>query len=121
MRERLIETVKKYAVILAVGATYLLFVLLTGIGIPCVFNKLTGWLCPACGVSRMIISAVKLDFVAAFHYNPFLFVNAPVILFCLIYPDIAYVKHGCRSYRWINIILWAEIAMLLLFGVLRNF
>ena len=116
----MLKTVKKYVIILAVGVAYLLFTLLTGIGIPCVFNKLTGMLCPGCGITRMIISAVKFDFVVAFRYNPFLFVNAPVILFCLIYSEIGYIKNGCRSNRWINIILWVEIVMLLLFWVFRN-
>ena len=120
MKSRLSKTVKKYAIILAVGVAYLIFTLCTGKGIPCIFYTLTGFECPACGVSRMIVSVVRLDFVDAYHCNPFLFVTAPVILFCLIYSDVRYVISGDGALGKLSIILWVEIALAMLFGVVRN-
>ena len=111
---------KKYAVILLIGVAYLIFTLLTGIGIPCVFYKLTGLQCPACGISRMLISLAHLDFAAAFRYNAFLLVTAPVLLFCLIYPDVRFVLHGDRKMGWVNGLLWCELVLLIVFGVVRN-
>lgn len=120
-RERLHSVLKKYAIVLGIAVAYLIVVLVTGWGLPCLFFTVTKLQCPACGVSRMLLSLLRLDFVAAFHYNPYLFVNAPVILFCLGYSEAQYVKTGSRVHRrWVNIILWIEIGLALLFGVVRN-
>ena len=121
MRSRLYGVLKKYAIILGIGLAYLIFTLLTGIGIPCLFYRLTGFQCPACGVSRMIVSVAKLDFAAAFHYNAFLLVTAPILLFCLIYPDVRFVLSGNRKLGWVNVVLWCELILLVVFGVIRNF
>lgn len=121
-RERLCRTLKKYAIVLAVAVAYLMVVLMTGWGVPCLFFTVTKLQCPACGVSRMLLSLLRLDFAAAFRYNPYLLVNAPIILVCLGYSEMQYVKTGSRSLcRWVNVVLWAEIGLALLFGVLRNF
>lgn len=120
-RERLHKTLKKYAIVLGVAVVYLIFVLSTGWGLPCLFFEITRLRCPACGVSRMLLALLRLDFVAAFRYNPYLFVNAPVILFCLGYSEIQYVRTGSRIHpKWVSVILWCEIGLALLFGVLRN-
>ncbi len=120
MRDRLRQTVRKYAIILTAGVAYFIFVMLTGIGIPCLFYTVTGWQCPACGISRMLIALARLDLTAAYSYNQFLFINLPVILLCLIWSDIKYVRVGDRSLGRLNIILWIETVMALAFGVVRN-
>ena len=120
MKERLRQTVKKYVVGLTVGALYAVWVLCTGIGIPCLFRTITGWQCPACGISRMLLSLLRLDFRAAYAYNPFLFVTAPLLLGCLIGSDVHYIKTGNSSLgKWI-FLLWGEIVFALIFGVWRN-
>ena len=120
-RERLHGVLKKYAIVLGIAIAYLILVLATGWGIPCIFYTVTGLQCPACGVSRMLLALLRLDVVAAFWYNPYLFVNAPIILFCLGYSEVQYVKTGSRTHRrWINIVLWIEIGLALLFGIARN-
>ena len=120
MKERCWRVLKKYVIILGIGVAYLVFVMLTGWGIPCVFHAVTGLLCPACGVSRMLVSLARLDFAAAYAYNPFLLLTSPIILFCLLYGDVKYVLKGDRHMgKWV-ILAWAEIGGLLAFGVLRN-
>lgn len=121
MRERLIKTIKKYAVLLVIGTAYLIWVFCTDIKIPCVFHLLTGYDCPACGVTRMLTSIAKFRFAEAYAYNPFLFLHLPIILFCLGYSDVRYIKTGNRTLGKLSIVLWIEIALLLLFGILRNF
>ncbi|MBQ9773804.1 MAG: DUF2752 domain-containing protein [Clostridia bacterium] len=111
---------KKYLIVLGIGMLYLLFVLGTGIGLPCVFYLLTGWQCPSCGVSRMFLAVTRLDFAAAFHYNSFLFVTSPVILFCIVAPDVCYVRTGRCSLGRASVLLWIEIALAVAFGVFRN-
>jgi len=57
-----------------------LYVWLThgGSGAPttCMFHRLTGYPCPTCGSTRMVVSAFHGDFVAAFLYNPLMFLLA---------------------------------------------
>ena len=120
MRKRLVKTLKKYAVLFGAGVAYLIFTLYTGWGVPCFFYKLTGLKCPACGVSRMTVSLARLDLRAAFEYNPFLFVTGPVILFCVVYSNVRYVKTGDASMGKLGFILWMEIIFALAFGIVRN-
>lgn len=68
----------------------------------------------------MILSLARLDFVSAFNYNPFLLVTSPVILFCLVYSDVRYVRTGNASMGKLGFILWIEIAFALVFGIMRN-
>ncbi len=120
-KERLHRLLKKYAIVLGVAIAYLIFVLVTEWGIPCPFFTVTKLRCPACGISRMLLALLRLDFAEAFWHNPYLFVNAPVILFCLGYSDLQYVRTGGRMQRgWVNAVLWSEVGLALLFGVLRN-
>ena len=120
MRERLWRTVRKYVIVLTLGIAYSILVMLTGIGIPGLFYTVTGWQCPACGISRMLLSLMRLDFIGAYSYNQFLFINLPVILLCLIWSDIKYVRTGDGSLGRLNIVLWIEIALALIFGLVRN-
>ena len=120
MKKRLLRIVKRDSVVLAIGIAYAVFVLCTGIGIPCPFYAITKLKCPGCGISRMLLSLLKLDFAAAFHYNPFLLITLPIVLFCFIYSDVKYILTGNGDLGKLKIILWIEIALALLFGVLRN-
>ena len=63
---------------------------LQGIGIPCLFRKITGLLCPGCGNSRAVLALLRLDVAGALGYN-LLF---PVEFFYLGWV----VFHCCRSY-----------------------
>ena len=120
MKERFRQTLTKYVILLLIGIAYFVFVFITGIGIPCIFHVVTGLKCPACGVTRMITSLARLDFAAAFAWNPFLLITGPVILLCLIASEVIYVKSGTRSLGKWNFVLWGEIVLALAFGVLRN-
>ena len=64
VKKRLQKTLLKYAIVFAIALAYLIFVLCTGIGIPCIFYEITGLKCVGCGISRMLVSIVKLDFAA---------------------------------------------------------
>ena len=106
--------------ILGIGLLYLIFVLCTGIRIPCLFYELSGLKCPGCGVTRMMVSLSRMDFVAAFQYNPFLFVTGPFLLAYLAASEVKYVLHGNRNMGKWQLFLWIELILLLLYGILRN-
>ena len=67
-----------YAVIIILGASYTVLIFTAGFGIPCLFNQVTGFLCPGCGTSRMALALMRFDFQEAFRYNPVAFVTVPV-------------------------------------------
>ena len=119
-RERFRRVRKTYLIVLALGVAYVIFTLATGWGIPCPFYTVTHLQCPACGVSRMILSLLRLDFAAAWSYNPYLLINGPIIVGCLIASDIRYIQTGAHTERTLSILLWIEVALALAFGVLRN-
>ena len=107
--------------VLAVGALYAVFLRVTGIFIPCVFRLVTGLLCPGCGVSAMCLSIIKLDFSAAFHYNPVLFCLLPALAATAARYVYVYIKKGTVRDKWADRAVWAMIAVLLAWGVVRNF
>ena len=56
----------------------------TGVG--CVFLYFLGIPCPGCGMTRALRALLRLDFVAAFTYNPLIF--ALPYVFCYIFLPI---------------------------------
>ena len=112
----------KYILIaLLIGLIYYIIGNTFNIYIPCVFNELTGFYCPGCGVTRMINSLVKLDFYQAFRYNQLLFILMPVFIFYLvdyIYKSIKNKK--TLLYKTPNYIWYIIVALLVIFGIIRN-
>jgi len=96
------------------------FVLFTDLGIPCVFYEITGFKCPGCGVSRMLASLARFDIVSAFWHNPFLFITGPFIVAYLACCEIRYVRFGDRRMGKWEALMWAELALAIAFGILRN-
>ena len=120
MRHRFVSVLRKYGIILGVGVAYLVVVLYLGWGIPCPIYTLTGLKCPACGISRMLVALVRLDLCEAFRQNAVLLCTLPLLLFCLIYPDVRFVLRGRRGMGRLWVLPWVEIGLLLLFGIFRN-
>lgn len=120
MKKRLQNTMKKYAALLCIGLAYFIWVFFTGWSIPCVIHLLTGYQCPACGITRMMVALLSGQFLEAYSYNPFLFFNLPIILFCIGYADWYYVKTGKRITNKLSVVLWLEVFFLVVFGIVRN-
>lgn len=120
VKKRFRETVLKYAIILLIGVAYLIFVRCTGIGIPCLFYEITGLKCVGCGISRMLVSLSRLDFVTAFQYNSFLFITGPFILLYLAICEVRYVFYGSAKMGKWGIFLWVELVLAIVYAVLRN-
>lgn len=106
-----------FLIIILIGIAYCIFVNLTGVGIPCVFRKVTGYKCPGCGVTSMCTNITKLHFKEAMESNPFLFFTMPFIIAEIIIDTFV----SDRKFRKVNsIILIMYIIALLVFGVCRN-
>ena len=120
MRKRFFRVLKKYLIVLGAGILYFVFTSVTKIGIPCPFYYITGLQCPGCGISRMMLALARLDFTQALQYNPFIFLTLPILLFIIFYSDYLYIKTGNGSLGKWNFLMVAELAGLLIFGVVRN-
>jgi hypothetical protein len=86
---------------------------LTGIEIPCVFREITGLWCPGCGLTRMVLALMELDFLQAFRYNMLIFFVAPLFI---IYLWLARSGKAKRA----SVLMGIMIVMAIVFGVLRN-
>jgi len=89
--------------------------------IPCPIHFITGFYCPGCGVTRMLLSLIKLDFYQAFRYNPLLFIMFPFFIFFYIESLIAEINNKKALYNKVpNYIYIIIIVILVMYGILRN-
>ena len=122
MKTRLKKISRQAGVILAVGLIYAVICLKLGRTIfACPFYQLTGLQCPGCGVSRMCLHLIKLEFAQAFAQNQALFVLLPVLLLLWLSWTVRYVRTGrWELLLWQRLLLWLSIGILIVFGILRN-
>lgn len=114
------KVLKVYKYLFLIGILYCLLIWFNKGFIECFYLKTTGFECPGCGTTRMFLSLFQLDFIAAFNYNPCVFVlffawNTVGIL-CLI--DKFEFLRNTKIYVWG---LYISIAMLTFFGLYRVF
>lgn len=120
MKERSIKVIRNALIILIIGALYAVFVKFTGFSIPCVFRKLTGYLCPGCGTTGMCLNFLKLDFKAAFEYNEAVFCLLPLLAFVIGRSVYLYIRYDRRQDKVINVICYVIIGVLVVWGIARN-
>ena len=106
--------------VLAVGIAYAALSSY-GIAIPCVFNALTGLLCPGCGNTRAARAFLRLDFSAALSYNLMAPVEFFYIAWVLFFTVRSYLKGNGVSYRPPAVAFDVCVLVLILaWGILRN-
>jgi hypothetical protein len=111
---------KIYGGLLIAALIYLAYYYLIGSTIPCFYLSNYGIQCPGCGLTRMMFALMRLDFAAAFSYNPVGFVammvwNAVAVL-CF-WGKVEFVKKPVFLYTLLAI----SLASFLVFGFVRNF
>lgn len=107
--------------LLLIGIAYYFVAYFTGLYIPCYVRLVTGFKCPGCGISHMIINIFHLNFKAAFKSNQLLFVTSPLIAAMIIREIYCYIKYGKhKTDKWIDITAFILVALFLIFTVLRN-
>ena len=120
-KKRLWKLTKPMLVILLLGIAYAIWIKVTGLAVPCPIRLATGRFCPGCGLSRMMLALLRLDFETAYHANRFTFFLLPVILVYGLIKGIRYVRTGKTGLSFpeqfaIFLICVATVA----FWVLRN-
>ena len=104
------------AILCIIGIAYAIWILITGLAIPCPIRKITGLLCPGCGITTLFICLFRLNIKEAFYANPFLFITMPYLIFELIYS----LNPEHRKNKKNNISLLIYAVLFILWGVLRN-
>lgn len=121
MKERRNKVLRAFAVVVSAGVLYGLITGWLGFGIPCPVHYFTGFKCPGCGVSRMFISLMKLDFKSAFEANRLLLLTLPVIVILLSVYFVRYVRTGSkRISKTESLIYIVLIVLFLVYGIVRN-
>lgn len=121
VKKRLYRVCVAFFLLLLAGILYGSFVRKTGAGIPCMFHLITGLKCPGCGVTRMAVALLQLDFAGAFKANPAVLMLSPALLAVFIKALIDYVKTGRQIMGAAqNTVLWISVALLVTYGILRN-
>ena len=122
MKNRLKVELKKHTIIFGIGFVYYLWVMITDIYIPCVFRTLTGFKCPGCGITHMLVAVSRFDFVCAFRENPLMFVCLPLWGISYGISRIYYIKTGEKLYggKIVSFLEWSFVFLILIFWIVRN-
>ena len=114
------KIIKIYGITFLICFSYWLLIQISGYAIPCLYLATTGLRCPGCGITRMFLSMFRLDFAAAFDYNPvcliLFFVWNAIGILCFS-EKVKFVQKPAFLYA----ALWVTIGVLVVFGILRNF
>ena len=106
------------------GFFYYLWIRVTGLAIPCLFHAVTGLDGPGCGTTRLCLSLLRGDFLAAKAANPFVFFTLPFLLFEILFLTYrGYLRSTGKvapEPHWNTILLGIYAGALILFGILRN-
>jgi len=88
---------------------------------PCLFQTVTGYLCPGCGGLRGTHYLLHLDFYKAFVLNPFVYVSTILIFYAIIYFISLLVFNKQLPKIPLNAKIITIVSILvLIFRVLRN-
>lgn len=108
--------------IISIGVIILIYIvclIATGAGIPCLIRKFTNLYCPGCGITRMFISLFSLNFYQAFRFNSLVFIY---LIFYIIYMFINIIRAYLKKPKLLlnNCVYITLIIIAIAFGVLRN-
>jgi hypothetical protein len=121
MKLRAIERGKSIARVLIAGGIYALWVLLTGLYIPCPIRTVTGYLCPGCGISHYFIHLLHFDFKQAFTDNQLIFILMPFACLYYLYRSWMYIKYEKTDYsKWEMVLFVVLFYCCIGFAVWRN-
>lgn len=106
MNKELKTKILKRLGLLAIFIVYfsLAYTIMNALDISCVFKHFLGIPCPGCGITRAALSVLRLDFLAALKYNPFIF--ALPYIFIYIFFDLKPKKVHDKIVFCIGV-LWA--------------
>lgn len=121
MKKRLRKLALSGGALLGLGVAYTVLIFVVGRGLYCPFWRITGLLCPGCGVTRMCLALLRLDLAGAWQANAALLLALPVLAVLAVRLAVRYVRTGQKlPSRGEERVLWGLLLYFLAWGVLRN-
>lgn len=114
------KQLKTVGILGIVGLGYYFLTQLTPFRIPCLFQKITGLACPGCGVTHFCIRVLHMDFWGAARENLALTVLLPIWIAAAFIRTVWRPKWLQKNSCGEQILLWGSVALLLVFGIVRN-
>lgn len=116
------KVIKINLLLLVVGSAYLIWLRITGMGIPCLFHTLTGLYCPGCGMTRALLAISRFDLIGAFKAHWAIVICMPFMFYLYVMICWRYgQKEKIIIYSWENrmmilmIVIWVVRAAMLNF------
>lgn len=122
MKKRINNVLKANLILLLILVGYCFINKYTGFYIPCLFNEITGYKCPGCGITHLVFDLLNFKIVDAFYENPLVFIYLPFIIAYYIYMTYLYI-HDKKDKVLVKIPNYAWgilIAITIAFGIIRN-
>lgn len=105
--------------ILIVVISIINFIAIYMLDYECPWKKNFGIDCAGCGVMRMLISMIHLDFYQAFRFNPLFFLLIVFFFLYIVYVLICKIRRVTYYHFSVNI-LWVLLILVVGFMILRN-
>jgi hypothetical protein len=104
--------------VIAIGY-YILYVNYPSFVVKCMFKQMTGFKCPGCGVTRMLVNFMEFDFMDGVKYNIFLAATLPFVVYIIVYSAYLYLvdKKGNKVF---NVSCYVYAVLLVVWGIVRN-
>lgn len=120
-KDFLVKILKPILVLALIGAIYFFIFIKTGVGIPCLFRKITGYMCPGCGMTHAIASILTGDIKAAWNYNELSITIVPIVCLYLLYRVVREKKQvKVEFYLWEYFLLAVLFVIVVAYGFMRN-
>lgn len=120
MSNKKLKIIKYFLSILIITTCMMLLIVISNyLNYRCFWEKYFNITCAGCGVTRMILSILKLDYYQAFRYNPLFFIFVILFLIYMIYVLICILfdkKIFIPDYK----IAIVFVIIILIYMVLRN-
>jgi hypothetical protein len=121
-KQRLFRVVLQVSSLFLLLMGYGVYCTVTGDGIPCLIYQATGLQCAGCGLTRAFSAVMRLEFSAAFAYNPIWPLYVCYFSWLGVAGSVIYVRRG-EAFRlpgkaWFHIGILSAVSV---FGILRNF
>lgn len=122
MKKRIVKVLGIYLGLIVVFVAYYIISSKTGFYIPCIFNKITGYKCPGCGITHVLFDLINFKFKEAFMENPLVFIYLPFIVMYFLYQTYLYItdKKDEILVKIPDIFKISILVITILYGIVRN-
>lgn len=120
-KKRILKLIAAATLLIITGGLYYLAIIYLGMGIRCPFERITGYRCPGCGITGMVLCLSHGDIYGAWCCNQLTFGLIPFYAGLFIYLAYRYINYeDLKLPVWLSRIIYILIAAYVVFGMGRN-